>query len=217
MAAILAIPTSSSENAARRYLGVTAVGSLHIAAIYVLLTALNIIPSPIPNPDVQFHWLPPDRSTKVDHPIPPVGRPNTMFARPDKPIAHEPVIKTAEPTPNPLPLPQNPGTTEGTRTLPPPGLMTSARAVAGTHMIPRYPMIALRLGYEGDVRLRLIIDEHGNVIAADLLTASGHDELDAAAIAWVKAHWRYTPAMQSGNPVQSSVSVTVTFRLDQAR
>jgi protein TonB len=216
MAAILAIPTSSSENTARRYLGVAAVGSLHIAVIYVLLTALNIIPSPIPNTGVQFHWLPPDRPTTVPNPMPPAGPPK-KFVEPNRPTPHRPIFQTAEPTPNPLPPPQNPGAGEGTQKLPPPGVMTLAHAIAGTHTIPHYPMVALRLGHEGDVRLKLTIDGHGDVIAADLLTSSGHDELDAAAIAWVKAHWRYTPAMQSGNPVQSSASVTVTFRLDQAR
>lgn len=216
MAAVLAIPASSSESTARRYVGVAAVGSLHVAVIYVLLTALNIIPSPITSRDVQLRWLPADHATKVLDRVPPVGPPNWL-APPRKPMPHEPVITTAKPTPNPLPPTQNPGAGEGQRTLPPAGVSEPARGIANTHTIPRYPMIALRLGHEGDVRLKLTVDEQGNVTTADLLTSSGYDELDNAAIAWVKAHWRYTPALQSGDPVRSNANVTVTFRLDQAR
>ena len=55
------------------------------------------------------------------------------------------------------------------------------------------------------------------LVAAELQSSSGHSELDDAAIAWLKAHWRYTPAMQSGKAVPSNTSVVVTFRLDQVR
>lgn len=215
-AAILAIPTSSSEDAPRRYVGVVTVGAFHIAALYVFLTALNILPSPIPDTDVRFRSLPPDRPPAVTNPMPPVGTPD-RFAQPEKPEAHEPIIKTADNTPHLFRPPQNPGAGEGRPTLPQAGVTAAARGIADTHTIPRYPMIALRLGHEGDVRLKLTIDEHGGVIGAELLNSSGHDELDDAAIAWVKAHWRYTPALQNGNPVQSNMNVVVTFRLDQAR
>jgi protein TonB len=149
--------------------------------------------------------------------MPPVVTPNWFF-QPAKPVPRQPVIETAEPTPHPLP-PQTPQTSNGKQNpvAPIPGPTLPARGIAGTHTIPHYPMLALRLGHAGNVRLKLTVDEQGRVVAAELLNSSGHDELDDAAIAWVKAHWRYTPALQNGTAVESSMSVVVTFRLDQAR
>jgi len=67
------------------------------------------------------------------------------------------------------------------------------------------------------VRLRIAIDEQGNATAAEVETSSGYQELDSAAIAWVKAHWRYQPAMQGGRAVSSATEAVVTFRLNQIR
>ena len=215
MAAVLAIPTSSSEISARRYVGVVAVGSLHVAVIYVLLTALNIIPSPIPTPAIQ--WLPPQHTPQTKPADPPIPTP-TKFIHPVAPIPQQPTFDTAEPKQSLLP-PQNPTGEQGTpdHVVPPAGPTSPAQGIASTHTIPRYPMFAVRLAHEGSVRLKLTIDEQGSVVAAELQSSSGHSELDDAAIAWVKAHWRYTPAMQSGKAVPSNTSVVVTFRLDQVR
>src|ERR1041385_4060433 len=68
MATVLAIPATSSEVSARRYLGVFVVGSLHIAVICVLLTALNIIPTPATPPIFHWRWLPAD-SKPLPHPL----------------------------------------------------------------------------------------------------------------------------------------------------
>jgi protein TonB len=75
----------------------------------------------------------------------------------------------------------------------------------------------VRFGYEGTVRLRIAVDQHGNVVSADVLGSSGHADLDEAAIGWVKAHWRYEPAMQNGNAVSAATNAVVTFRLDRSR
>jgi protein TonB len=89
--------------------------------------------------------------------------------------------------------------------------------MANTHTIPPYPPMGIRLGHEGTVRLAIQLDEQGNVIAAQVIASSGYEELDAAAVAWVKSHWRYQPAMRDGQPVPATTRAAVTFRLNQIR
>lgn len=88
-----------------------------------------------------------------------------------------------------------------------------AQAIAGTHTTPDYPPLDTRLGHEGNVLLKLAIDERGAVVDAQVEHSSGYDSLDRAAANWVKSHWRYHPATRAGDAVPSSAEVTVTFRL----
>ena len=77
--------------------------------------------------------------------------------------------------------------------------------------------MAIRLGYSGSVQLRIVVDEQGNVAAAEVQISSGYTDLDAAAVAWVKAHWRYEAAIQDGHPTAATTSAVVTFRLNHGR
>jgi protein TonB len=63
------------------------------------------------------------------------------------------------------------------------------------------------------VLLRLAINADGQVSDAEIVRSSGYDELDEAAAIWVKAHWRYLPALQNGQPVAATTTALVTFRL----
>lgn len=93
----------------------------------------------------------------------------------------------------------------------------SAAGVTSTHTTPPYPPVARRLGEQGTVILAITVAPDGSVSAAQVATSSGVPELDQAALNWVKAHWRYTPAMQGGVAVPSSTQAAVKFDLKQAR
>jgi len=93
------------------------------------------------------------------------------------------------------------------------GPSVAARSVAGMHTIPDYPQLSRRLNEEGVVFLRLAISETGAVSDATVMKSSGHTRLDEAAVSWVKAHWRYHPAMQNGQPVASTTESQVKFEL----
>jgi protein TonB len=95
--------------------------------------------------------------------------------------------------------------------------LVPVRGIVGTHTIPGYPPIAARLNEQGSVRLELQIDERGYVIDAQVLTSSGYSSLDAAAVNWVKDHWRYQPALRDGTPVPASTDAVVMFRLTDRR
>ena len=113
--------------------------------------------------------------------------------------------------------PEPPPNTNRAATSIPPGPTLPLRALASTHTIPPYPPLGIRLAHQGTAKLRITVDEHGDVVSADLIQSSGHEELDAAAVAWVKAHWRYQPAVQDGHPVSATTDAVVMFRLDQTR
>jgi len=92
----------------------------------------------------------------------------------------------------------------------------SASGMTNTHTTPPYPAVARRLGQQGTVILAITVAADGSVSAAQVATSSGVPELDQAALSWVKAHWRYKPAMQGGVAVPSTTQAAVKFDLKQA-
>ena len=95
----------------------------------------------------------------------------------------------------------------------PPVTFTPARAIAASHTIPEYPFVSRRLREQGTLRLKLTVDEKGLVTDAVVVNSSGFQRLDEAAVKWVKAQWRYTPAMQGTKPVASTADAIVEFKL----
>jgi|694.fasta_scaffold34788_4 protein TonB len=102
-----------------------------------------------------------------------------------------------------------------TDTVPPAAAITRAPLRnAATNTTPPYPIIARRLGWEGTVTLRLSVTEAGRVARAEVVTSSGHDELDQTAQSWVVERWTYRPAMRDGAPMPGQVLARVQFSLD---
>jgi protein TonB len=183
------------------------VGSLHLILIYAVLAALDVVPIPT---------IPPITDTtviiKTAHPTPPppinptMAKPTTTnIPAPWIPIDHGaasgPTI--TGPTPDGGTMPLTPET------------YAAASAIAATHTIPSYPALDRRLDHEGTVLLTVAIDTNGNVSDASVTKSSGFEGLDAAAVAWVKEHWRYKPATRNGNAVAATARAEVTFRLTQ--
>ena len=65
--------------------------------------------------------------------------------------------------------------------------------------------------------LRLTISPNGDVVAAEIARSSGFAELDAEAVSWVVAHWKYKPAIVAGLAVTSQTQAAVKFDLKQTR
>ena len=78
---------------------------------------------------------------------------------------------------------------------------------------PQYPAISRQRGEEGDVALRLRIDEKGMVVDVRIVQSSGFPELDAAAERACR-HAQFTPGKRDGKPVESSCNITLRFKLD---
>jgi protein TonB len=73
-----------------------------------------------------------------------------------------------------------------------------------------YPPEALRDGFEGDVVLRLLIDNDGTVAKVDIVSDPGQG-LGPAAAKMVRAEYRFRPAKINGVPVATTVPFTVHF------
>jgi protein TonB len=77
---------------------------------------------------------------------------------------------------------------------------------------PVYPPTARRQRLEGEVVLRVDVDEDGLPSAVAVQRGSGSVALDEAAMVAVK-RWRFAPALSNGRPIVASVAVPVRFRL----
>jgi TonB family protein len=77
---------------------------------------------------------------------------------------------------------------------------------------PAYPSLAKAARASGPVTVRVTVDETGHVVAA--APVSGHPLLHAAAVAAAKQA-RFTPTLQSGEPVRVTGVLTYNFVLEQ--
>lgn len=207
-----------------RIAGIAAVTLIHAVFLYAFITgmaqhAIKAVPHllevtfPPRTEQVKPKPLPPMDLPKVDlAPLPQVAPPVIRIAQPPRhhkvasPITvaqgtSSPARMTQPAAPLPAPLPE----------VKPMVAPTAASAIAGTHTMPPYPDIARRLGYEGTVRLSIVLDERGAVSDVAVVKSSGHDRLDDAARDWIKGHWRYRPATRNGAPVAAQVLADIVF------
>jgi TonB family protein len=78
---------------------------------------------------------------------------------------------------------------------------------------PEYPQASVRRHEEGRVLCRIHVLADGTVDSVDVVTSSGFDRLDRAAIATLST-WRFHPATCAGIAVATHVEQLVTFKLD---
>ena len=65
-------------------------------------------------------------------------------------------------------------------------------------VLPKYPEMARRWGWEGIAAVRITVAADGRVVNAELLESSGYDALDRAALKVVTESWSFEPP---GRPV----------------
>jgi protein TonB len=78
---------------------------------------------------------------------------------------------------------------------------------------PAYPPAARRAGQQGTVTLRVLVKRDGLPLKVEVEKSSGSSQLDDAARDTVWG-WRFVPARQGGDPIESWVRVPVVFRLE---
>ncbi|MBI2308139.1 MAG: energy transducer TonB [Rhodocyclales bacterium] len=77
---------------------------------------------------------------------------------------------------------------------------------------PTYPPLSRRQGEEGKVVLRVRVSRDGLPLAVDIKQSSGFARLDDAARSAVE-RWRFVPARQGEQAIESSVLVPLNFTL----
>ena len=87
-----------------------------------------------------------------------------------------------------------------------------ARPLYQTNPPPPYPRMAWKLGHEGVVLLEVLVSVAGTVDDLRIAVGSGHESLDAAALAAVRS-WRFSAGRRNGQPMAMRVRVPVRFSL----
>jgi protein TonB len=77
---------------------------------------------------------------------------------------------------------------------------------------PPYPALSRRLGEEGSVRLKVLVNADGSVARLEMVKSSGHPRLDRSAMDTVPS-WKFVPAHQDGKPIADWVTVPIQFTL----
>ncbi len=94
--------------------------------------------------------------------------------------------------------------------------MPSQNAAYLNNPTPPYPAISRRMGEQGRVVVRVLIDDNGMPQQAQLESSSGHARLDQAAVSAVLS-WRFVPGRKGGKPQTMWFSVPITFDLKPAQ
>lgn len=192
--------------------------SAHVALIALVMSA-----------KMEFQPKPPKQPPLINIPInpppPPVGttvnpqhpQPQPFNAHPDVPLP-DPNPVTLDPSPSVDPGPIVTGGTNILAGFPPkpfaapvrhdPRLLTNPNELK-----PPYPESKILSEEEATLQLRLTINENGRVTAVDAVGPADRVFLEAAR-RYLIAHWRYQPATVDGSAIVSSVTISLSFRLD---
>ena len=96
----------------------------------------------------------------------------------------------------------------------PPAPATAAAIAYADVPAPPYPPMARKRNWQGEVLLRVRVDEAGKPIAVEIEKSSGHRLLDRTARDHVLRRWRFQPALIEGRPVQAWALVPLEFRIE---
>lgn len=161
-----------------------------------LITASEPETMPVPN------QLPRPRPVRVK-PLPP--EPQTLLTAQPAPA---PAQVPAPAAPPPITTPATPAETAPAPTVIPPRF----DAAYLDNPAPPYPPMARRLGEQGRVMLRVLVNPYGLAAQVEIKNSSGSPRLDQSALDTVK-RWRFTPAKQGTQAVTAWVQVPISFTL----
>lgn len=78
---------------------------------------------------------------------------------------------------------------------------------------PPYPELSRRLGEQGRVVLRVLVNGTGRTDEVQVRTSSGHARLDNVARETVR-RWKFVPAQRGPEPIAAWVLIPISFRLE---
>jgi protein TonB len=172
-----------------------------------LLEAAPIMVDWIAAPKVEPRVEPPKQLPKpkpVNHKPPPVEPPPMLTAAPEAPA---PIIAPAPPPAPPEPVAVAPAPAPLAVTPP----IFNANYL--DNPVPAYPAMSRRLGEQGRVVLRVLVNPGGRAQEVQVRASSGSARLDDSALETVR-HWKFVPARQGAEPVPAWVLIPISFRLE---
>ncbi len=226
---------SGLENRASKIVGLLFVLAIHIGLLYLAMS-YKLIPQPQEMVVLMVDLIkPPKKEEPPPEPEPPKPEPpkevklvkeKPVKAKPEpKPILAveapaetptdfvvqkqpepEPVKVEPEPAPEPEPVkePEKPVA---------PVQMSELSVGCSSRPEPNYPAVSRRMGEQGQVKLRVELDESGKIISVKVLESSGHARLDKAGVETVK-NWRCEAATRDGKPARAIATQVFDFKLE---
>lgn len=209
---------------------------LHLAALWVLQGGLLrqavevIVPVEVLSEFIASPSPPPSPTVSPPAPPPPARSPQAMNQAPARapapPHPNEPQPATASAAPvaaSTGPALPSPGAAPATApTLPSPSgtprapqkvELPSSDAQYLRNPKPVYPALSKRLGEQGKVVIRVLIDVDGSAQQAEVLQSSGFERLDQAALKTVLG-WRFVPGKRGGVAEAMWFNIPLNFVLE---
>ncbi|MBI1890974.1 MAG: energy transducer TonB [Burkholderiales bacterium] len=207
-----------------------AVTAVHAGLLYALLAGL-LQPAPAPEPPPKEimatlitppapkHEQPPPPTPSKPEPPPPPPKQRPTVERPTPepaPAEIKPAPQAVSPpTPSPAPAAAAPSPS----TEPAPSVPLTPRTVTSGLVIlrdarPEMPPLSRRLGEEGTVELRFVVNEQGDAEKIEIKKSSGYPRLDEAARRAILAT-KFKPYTENGKALPVYGSRAYTFRIDE--
>jgi len=212
-----------------KFVGLLLVLAMHGILLYVAMS-YKLIPPPQEAVTLFVSMInPPPKKVEPPPPEPPKPLPKKVELVKEKPVvrpqpapvlvAEAPVTSPVEPVAPPPPpqpvieVPPAPVVEEPVKPAQP-VMMTSELSLAcPDRSPPNYPAASRRLGEQGQVKLKVELDEAGRVTTARVVESSGFKRLDDAGLNAVKS-WRCNPATRDGKPVRAVALQPLDFILN---
>lgn len=187
---------SSLLPAYRRSLTWVAVGAVHVVLLVLVLFGFTRPPAPPAAHDLQLTIIGGPRVLRSE-PIQP-----TLATPPQVPLVVPPEIEVDDTPSTAITVAAAPGG---------PGVTVPAEAIGETHTAPTLSADLTDIARKSTLRLRLRVAEDGSIKDASVDASTGSAQLDRIALAWVRAHWRYRPALRDGTPIAVTTTALVRF------
>jgi protein TonB len=211
----------------RRFLPLVIVIALHVAFFYALQNGLlhqaakAVLPKEIYVRLIAEEPAPQPQPQPAEPKTVPVVKKTVPRPTPKPIIRHEPAPKAiSEPTPPSPPEPQPPA--DAAPPAPPAPAARAAPAapkiISGVAYVnaprPVYPPLDARMGNEGKVTLRVLINEKGRAEKVDVQKSSGSLRMDdAARDAVMRALFK--PYLEDGKPIPVYAIIPINFTLSR--
>lgn len=194
--------------------GIAVAVALHVAALGFLLQyepARKALTDAVP---IMVNLITPVVEKPQEPPKPLPMKPRVVEPRPAEPA---PVLAAPAEAPAPYVAPPPPPAPEPVVQLAPRALPVVPPDFSAAYLRnppPAYPYSARRMGQQGKVMLRVLVNSSGAAEKVELRASSGTGALDDAALEAVKG-WRFVPARQGDKPVAAWVLVPIVFSLNR--
>jgi protein TonB len=206
-----------------RLYAIIAVGVLHAFLAYALISglaikAVKVVMQDLETVNIEEQAPPPDEPPppppKLED-IPPYVPPPDVVVETSAPPPPTITTQTFTPQPQPTVAPPAPPPAPA----PPAVAPTAAVPIARTFIVSEddYPDASRRAGEEGITGIRVTIGTDGRVSQCSVTRSSGHPRLDEKACQIAQRRWRFKPATQAGQPVETTVNRNYRWQLQEGR